>query len=76
MDNACRNIRLFLSAGFVGCLYFATLKYPQATIHEAVRASTTKQTPGKVPPYIVVERRRDLEWLLSDEDWDDISLDT
>lgn len=33
-------------------------------------------TPGKVPAHAVIERRRALEWLLSDEDWDAVSLDT
>jgi hypothetical protein len=28
--------------------------------------------PGKVQPHVVVERRRALEWLLGDEDWDDV----
>src|SRR5262249_49327247 len=32
--------------------------------------------PGRVKPYVIVERRRALEWVLSTDDWDDISLDT
>ncbi len=32
--------------------------------------------PGKVPPHVIVERRRALEWMFSAVDWDDISLDT
>ena len=32
--------------------------------------------PGKVPPYVIMERRRALEWMLSPEDWDQFSLDT
>ena len=30
----------------------------------------------RISPYVVIERRRSLEWLLSTEDWDSISLDT
>ncbi len=47
-------------------------------LHWAIRQSELegKRPPGKVPPYVVVERRRALEWLLSDEDWDDVPLDT
>ncbi|WP_165840744.1 DUF4272 domain-containing protein [Pseudomonas sp. SDI] len=32
--------------------------------------------PGKVPPHVIVERHRALEWMFSSVDWDDISLDT
>ncbi len=32
--------------------------------------------PGAVEPYVIVYRRRALEWVLSDEDWDAVSLDT
>jgi len=32
--------------------------------------------PGKVHPYVIQERRRALEWLLSDVDWYEVSLDT
>lgn len=32
--------------------------------------------PGKVPAHVVVERRRALEWLLSSDEWDDVSLAT
>jgi len=32
--------------------------------------------PGNLKPYVVVERRRALDWLLSKEAWDDVSLDT
>lgn len=35
-----------------------------------------KQLSTGVEPYVVIERRRALEWLLRDEDWDTISLDT
>lgn len=33
-------------------------------------------TPGKVPAHVVIERRRALEWVLSEEEWDAVSLDT
>ena len=36
--------------------------------------------PGKlkkvVKPYMIIERRRALEWILSDEAWDELALDT
>lgn len=35
-----------------------------------------KKLPGRVPPYVVIERRHALEWALSDEDWDEVPLDT
>lgn len=34
------------------------------------------QVPGRVLAWVVVERRRALEWVLSDEDWDQVPLDT
>ena len=33
-------------------------------------------TLGRVSPLVVVERRHALEWLIGDEDWDDVPLDT
>jgi hypothetical protein len=35
-----------------------------------------QKLPGRVPPYVVIERRHALEWMLSDEDWDEVPLDT
>jgi hypothetical protein len=35
-----------------------------------------KKLPNDVAPHVIVERRRALEWLLSQDGWDDISLDT
>ncbi|MBI3910551.1 MAG: DUF4272 domain-containing protein [Armatimonadetes bacterium] len=35
-----------------------------------------KRAPGRVAPYVVEERRRALEWLLSDQEWDEVQLDT
>lgn len=35
-----------------------------------------KLPAGAVKPYVVIERRRALEWMLTDEEWEDISLDT
>lgn len=32
--------------------------------------------PGKVEPYVITERRRALEWVLSDDAWDEVLLDT
>jgi hypothetical protein len=47
-------------------------------LHWAVRQSEIegKQPPARLKPYVVVERRRALEWLLSEERWDAVSLDT
>lgn len=47
-------------------------------LHWAIRQSelSRNRPPGNLKPYVVVERRRALEWLLSKEEWDEISLDT
>jgi hypothetical protein len=47
-------------------------------LHWAIRDSQLRgmKVPGKVDAYVVIERRRALEWLLSDEDWKDVTLDT
>lgn len=47
-------------------------------LHWAIRQSelTGKQPPANLKPYVVVERRRALEWLLSKEAWDEVRLDT
>ncbi len=37
---------------------------------------TGEAMPSKVVPYVVIERRRALEWLICDDDWDSLSLDT
>lgn len=36
----------------------------------------SKQVPVKIVPFIVIERRRALDWLVEASDWDDVSLDT
>jgi hypothetical protein len=48
------------------CLHWA--------IRDARLHGTT--TPGKVDAYVVVERKRALEWLLTDASWEDVSFDT
>lgn len=35
-----------------------------------------KRIPGKVRPYVIVERRRALSWVLGDAPWDDMPMDT
>lgn len=47
-------------------------------LHWAVRdaALTASPPPGELIPYVIVERRRALEWLVSDEQWDNLALDT
>ncbi len=47
-------------------------------LHWSVRQAQLDggKPPGKVQPYVVEERRRSLDWMLSNEQWDDVSLDT
>jgi hypothetical protein len=47
-------------------------------LHWAIRQSelTGKPTLRNVKPYVIVERRRALDWLLSKEAWDEVSLNT
>jgi hypothetical protein len=48
-------------------------------LHWAVREASlagNAPPPGMVPSYVVVERRRALEWLAGKDDWDATSLDT
>lgn len=35
-----------------------------------------KQIPNAVPIYVIANRRKALDWILCDEPWDEISLDT
>ncbi len=35
-----------------------------------------RSSPRSNDAYIIVERRRALEWMMSDVEWDDVSLDT
>lgn len=37
-----------------------------------IAARQRKPAPGKVQPHVVFERRRALEWLISDTNWDDV----
>ena len=37
-----------------------------------IAAKQRKPAPGKVQPHVVIERRRALEWLISDTQWDDV----
>lgn len=47
-------------------------------LHWSVRESrlTGKPIKHSVPPHVIEERRRALEWVLSTDNWDEISLDT
>lgn len=47
-------------------------------LHWAIRQSelSGKRPPGNLKAYVVVERRRALEWLLSTQAWDEVRLDT
>lgn len=41
-----------------------------------VHAGLTGKLKKAITLYVIVERRRSLEWLLSDESWDEVRLDT
>lgn len=47
-------------------------------LHWSIRQAqlSNSKPPGKVQPYVIEERRRALEWLLGDDEWDEITLDT
>jgi len=47
-------------------------------LHWAVRHAEIngQGTPGKVPANVVAERRRALEWMMGQDDWDEVTLDT
>ena len=47
-------------------------------LHWAVRQAelSGRPAPGNLKPDVVVERRHALEWLLSKEEWEEVSLDT
>jgi Domain of unknown function (DUF4272) len=47
-------------------------------LHWAIRdqSMTGKPTNKRVPGQVIEERRRGLEWLATNEDWDHLSLDT
>jgi hypothetical protein len=47
-------------------------------LHWGIRQAelSGKQLPANLKPYVVAERRRALEWLLTKDAWDEISLDT
>jgi hypothetical protein len=47
-------------------------------LHWALRDAeiNSHKTPGKVPSNVVVERRRALEWMIGQNHWDEVTLDT
>jgi hypothetical protein len=47
-------------------------------LHWAIRQAELDRQPliGKVEPYVIIERRHALDWLLSEDPWDEVSLDT
>lgn len=47
-------------------------------LHWSIRQAelTNSKSPGVVPPYVIIERRRALEWLVGSQQWDDVTLDT
>ena len=54
------------AADLAYCLHWATR---QAAIEG-------EPAPGSVVPAVITERRRALEWLIGDDDWDEVPLDT
>jgi hypothetical protein len=44
------------------------------TVREAQIAG--QKSPGKVQPYVIVERRRALDWIVGADEWEEVSLDT
>jgi len=47
-------------------------------LHWSIRDAEihSKTVPGKVPGNVVIERRRALEWMIGNDQWDDVELDT
>jgi hypothetical protein len=47
-------------------------------LHWAVRQSSLicSNSSGQLPDFVIIERRRALEWMLSGKTWNEISLDT
>jgi Domain of unknown function (DUF4272) len=47
-------------------------------LHWGIRDAelTGKVLPSNIVDYVIIERRRALDWLISNYEWDDISLDT
>ena len=47
-------------------------------LHWAITDASLRgaREPGRVPGWVIVERRGALEWTLTDEDWDEVPLDT
>ena len=68
--RASGNLRSEIEIGsecdFAYCLHWA--------LRDAKLNGT--QSPKGLTPYVLVERRRALEWIISTDDWDMVSLDT
>jgi hypothetical protein len=45
-------------------------------LHWAIRNSEINNQHLKIQPYVIMQRRKALEWLCSDSSWDDVNLDT
>lgn len=47
-------------------------------LHWAIKQAelSNRRLPNDIGAYVIIERRRVLEWVLSDHDWQDVSLDT
>ena len=75
MENSKRFRTRTIARPLVEVLAMRDLAY---CLHWGVReaAPMCPRPSGKLKHYVVVERRRALEWLVCDEDWDAIVLDT
>ena len=51
------------------CLHWAARE-------EGLTGRGQRFTSGRVPTQVIVERRRGLEWLICDEPWDEVPMDT
>lgn len=66
-QSAVRSIDKIISACDLSyCLHWAIVNSEM----------NAKDLPSDVCSHVVIERRRALEWILSTDDWDEISLDT
>ena len=47
-------------------------------LHWVIRDREVRGEPAplEVEPFVIVERRRGLEWLISNDDWDEVNMDT
>jgi hypothetical protein len=71
-ENLRRKIKLRSLPAIISCCDLAYC------LHWGIRQRELDgmKMPKDLKPYVVVERRRALEWALSSSEWDEVSLDT